>query len=603
MRLERILRGAALLVAIVAFIDPALTRAAQDRPTVVVLQGAPSDRDLAIDVVAALEPTFEVSRIDVPEAAAYVVAGTDLPEGWEPPTDARVFSVTPAVSGAALKILKFSGPLEASLDSIAPLEAEVQVDGPGEREVTVSLIADGVRLTQTTHRLSGVQTRLRVPMTFVPAHTGLVRLRVEASVLNRDAAVADRVIDVHARAWHVLAFDGRPSYASTFVRRALETDPRFKVTTRVVTSRASAIQTNVAPSTLSVPASLAAFDLAFDLIVVGGLDVLGEPDARALQQYLRERRGGVILLPETMEGVVLSQLTGQHTWQDDRRLEDASISPVAAIPTSSGGPTGNNDAWTASEFLWPARWPPLAETLATLTEPARASSPLSAVWQMPVGGGRLAVSSAVDGWRSRAGAATGFSAFWRTTAAALAQATPPAVDVRMNRRLMTPGQWAQVSVTTLPGTLPVAKVTGGSMDTPVRLWPADGPGATPGRDWSGAFRVADLPGRYRLNVTGPAGAQGVTEFLVVAADTSRSGDAPVTAALDRDGLSAIAASTHHGGVVPAEELSQLVAQISEGLPAHLARETWHPMRSIWWLVPFTLCASGEWWLRRNRGER
>jgi hypothetical protein len=444
--------------------------------------------------------------------------------------------------------------------------------------------------------VSGLETRLRVPLTFVPSQTGLVRLRVEAAVLNRDSAMADRVIDVHARAWQVLAFDGRPSYASTFVRRALESDPRFKVTTRVVTSRASAIQTNVAPSTLSDATSLG----AFDLIVVGGIEVLGEPDARALQQYLRDRRGGVILLPETMQGVLLRRLTGQSTWQEDRRLEPAAISPVAAIPTSTSGPTGPNDAWTASEFLWPARWPPLAETLATLTQPARASSPLSAVWHMPVGGGRLAVSSAVDGWRSRAGAATGFSAFWRTTAAALAQATPPAVDIRMDRRLLIPGQWAQVSVTTSPGTTPVAQVNTPSTETPVRLWPSDASGGSTGREWSGAFRAADLPGRYRLKVTGPAGAQGTAEFLVVAADGA---DAPVAAALERDGLSGIAASAHRGSVVPAEQLSQLVAQISEGLPPSDARETWHPMRSIWWLVPFTLCASGEWWLRRNRGER
>ena len=55
---------------------------------------------------------------------------------------------------------------------------------------------------------------------------------------GRESAVADKVLDVHARTWQVLAFDGRTSYAATFVRRALETDPRFNVTTLVVTSRA-----------------------------------------------------------------------------------------------------------------------------------------------------------------------------------------------------------------------------------------------------------------------------------------------------------------------------------------------------------------------------
>jgi hypothetical protein len=30
-------------------------------------------------------------------------------------------------------------------------------------------------------------------------------------------------------------------------------------------------------------------------------------------------------------------------------------------------------------------------------------------------------------------------------------------------------------------------------------------------------------------------------------------------------------------------------------------ETWHPMRSAWWIIPFALALSGEWWLRRRRG--
>jgi hypothetical protein len=580
---ERILRGVALLVAVLAFIDPALTRAAHDRPAVVVLHASPSDRDLAFDVVAALQPVFDVSRVDVPGAAAYVVAGTDLPEDWRPSANARVFAVTPAATAPGLKILEFIAPAEVSLDSIAPLEAEVQVDGTGEREVMVSLIADGVRLSQAPRRLSGTDTRIRAALTFVPSQTGLVRLRIEAALTGRDPVVADRVIDVHARAWQVLAFDGRPSYAATFVRRALELDPRFTVTTRVVTSRASAMQTNAAPSTLTDPGSLA----AFDLIIVGAPEAFGEPEARGLQRYMRERQGAVILLPETMPGILLPRLSGQAAWQEERRIDPVPVRPVAV--------TGS-DAWAAAEFLWPVRWPPLAETLATIAAPSEGSpAPRAAVWQVPIGGGRLVVSSAIDGWRSRAGSSSGFSAFWRWTAAALAQATPPLVDVTMPRRLVMPGQWAHVSVGMFSAGAPVARLTGGSMDAPVRLWPVSSVASGTGREWSGEFRAPDLPGRYRLGVTGGAAPASV-EFLVV-------DDAPIRAAPERDGLAVLASSTHGGRVVSADQLKQLPAQISEVVTAGPAREPWHPMRSVWWLMPFTLCAAGEWWLRRHRGER
>ncbi|HUR20724.1 MAG TPA: hypothetical protein VMZ90_07940 [Vicinamibacterales bacterium] len=600
MTLERILRAVALLIAALAFVDPALTRAAQDRPTVVVLQGAQSDRDLALDVAAALKPTFDVSRADLPGAAAYVVAGTDLPEGWRPPTDAHVFTVIPADTTSAVSILRFNAPAEVSLDSIAPIEVEARIEGSGEREVTISLMADGVRLSQTSHSLAGSDTRVRAPLTFVPSKPGLVRLRVEAAVLGRDPVIADRVLDVHAHAWQVLAFDGRPSYAATFVRRALESDPRFKVTTRVVTSRASAIETNAAPSSLTDSASLA----AFDLIIVGAPEAFGESEARALQRYARERQGAVILLPETKEGVLLPRLSGQGAWHEDRRNNAVKVSPVAA--PSPGG----NEVWTAAEFLWPVRWPPLAETLATLAPPSQASSgPLSAVWQMPLGGGRLAVSSAIDGWRSRAGSAAGFSAFWRATAAAMAQATPELVEVAMERRLLTHGQWAQVSVETFAPGEPAARVTGGSTDALVRLWPGAAAASGSGREWSGAFRAPDLPGRYRLGVTVGAGVSGVVEFLVVDQDGDegpggrKSNDAPVRSALERDGLSELAASAHQGRVVTGDQLRQLPAQISEIVTSSPSREAWHPLRSVWWLLPFTLCAAGEWWLRRHRVER
>jgi hypothetical protein len=219
---------------------------------------------------------------------------------------------------------------------------------------------------------------------------------------------------------------------------------------------------------------------------------------------------------------------------------------------------------------------------------------------MPIGGGRLAVSSATDGWRSRAGAASGFSAFWRATAAALAQATPPRVDVRLRRRLLTAGQWAQVSVQTFGPGEPAARVTGAFTDTAVRLWPADASSDRTGREWSGAFRAPDLPGRYQVTVAGGAGVSGGVEFLVAAQDGA---DAPVGTALDRDGLAALAAPAHHGRVVPAEEVRHLPAHISGSVAPSPARETWHPMRSVWWLMPFTLCAAAEWWLRRHRGER
>jgi len=585
---ERALRAAALFIAVLAVIDPALTRAALDRPVVVVREGAPADHALAMQVSAALAPHFDVSRADVPTAAAYVIAGADLPDDWRPPPDVVVFAVTPAPDVPRLGVLQIEAPSRMSLSSTAPIEAEIQVDGTGDREVTVTLVADDVRVREVTQKVAGQEARVRVPFVFVPSQVGLVRIRIEAAMLGRETVVVDHVLEVTPRVWKVLTFDSRPTYPSTFVRRALETDPRFDVATRVLTSRTSAMQTNPAPSTLSDASALT----GFDLVVVGAPDGFGEMEAGALQRYLRERHGAVVLLPESGQGPVLTQLAGQSIWQDDRRQAPVT---VKAAHTVSG------ESWSAAEFLWPTVVPPLAVPLATIERSQPGLDTRPAVWQMPVGSGRLLVSSAMDGWRSRAGAASGFSAFWRAAAASAADATPPAVDITLTGRLLTPGQWSDVTVALFAVGEPVARMIGGA-DGPraVRLWPVDVPASGTRREWSGAFRAPDTPGRYQLEVANTSGVTTTTGFVVT---DDGGGRAPMRPASRRNGLAELAATSHRGQVVTADQLTSLSSQLSAVVATNPRRESWRPMRSVWWLVPFTLCAAGEWWLRRHRGER
>jgi hypothetical protein len=52
---------------------------------------------------------------------------------------------------------------------------------------------------------------------------------------------------------------------------------------------------------------------------------------------------------------------------------------------------------------------------------------------------------------------------------------------------------------------------------------------------------------------------------------------------------------------PASELERFSQTLGESLQADQRPERWHPMRSMWWLLPFALALSSEWWLRRRRG--
>ena len=581
MRLERALRAGAILIALVAVIDPVWSRAAPVRPRVVVQHAVDADRGLATQVADVLARDFEVSRTDETGASAYVIAGADLPDGWQPPEGAVVFTVAPVAASAGVRILSIDAAPEVSVDSVSTLRAVLDAPGSGDRDVTLTLSVDGVRRQELVAHVTGADTRAVVPLAFVPARLGLARVRVDAQAAGGAAASAEIAIQVTDRIWRVLVFDGRPTYASTFVRRALETDPRFDVVAHSVTSRGMAVRSGAAPASLGGANALS----AFDLVIIGAPETLGAGEAASLDRYLRARHGAVVLLPEGSGGALVPRLTGVAAWRGERRSE--------AVKIAAG-----ENAWTASEFFWPARWPALVTPLATTTGTGNSQAP---VWQIPIGGGRLVVSSAIDGWRSRADAASGYSAFWRLTAATAASATPPLVHVRFDERLVTPGAPVVVDVQTFATTgvgigatgaliAEVVDVTG--VSSPIRLWPGES-----AQRWRGTFRAPDVPGRYRLRVAiTSGGASNTVEFLVDDAARMRS-------ASEGNGLASLAASTHGGATIAAEDLSALPAQLTQALTPTMVPQRWYPMRGVWWLVPFTLAASGEWWLRRRRGLR
>ena len=74
---------------------------------------------------------------------------------------------------------------------------------------------------------------------------------------------ADVLIDVREQRWAILFYDPRPSWMSTFVRRAIARDPRFAVTSRVVTSRNISTDAGQPPASLDDLATLELFDVGW----------------------------------------------------------------------------------------------------------------------------------------------------------------------------------------------------------------------------------------------------------------------------------------------------------------------------------------------------
>ena len=212
---------------------------------------------------------------------------------------------------------------------------------------------------------------------------------------------------------------------STFVRRALETDPRFLVTSRVVTSRDASVDRGAPP-----PGGLDLATLSlFDAVIIGAPDAIAARDVDGLDAFLRHRGGAVVLLmdqaPDARPSARLTDVARWQTAEHDAPRSIRSEGPISPL--------------FASELVWPAELPVGSQALAV--DDAR---PI--VWRTPVGAGRIVVSGALDAWRFRDADAMAFDRFWRSLVADAANATPPMIDVSIAPAIVAPGERTTLSV-------------------------------------------------------------------------------------------------------------------------------------------------------------
>jgi hypothetical protein len=97
---------------------------------------------------------------------------------------------------------------------------------------------------------------------------------------------------------------------------------------------------------------------------------------------------------------------------------------------------------------------------------------------------------------------------------------------------------------------------------------------------------------YRVVAT--AGAARGTASFAVSANASRGHP-------DETDLLAAWIESSDGHTLTRSSIARLPAMLRESLVPEPRAERWYPMRSAWWIVPFALALSGEWWSRRRRG--
>ena len=566
--MTRVLRSVAIAIAIAAFIDPAVSvsGASRARIALVVQQPSSAAADSVRDrLTRDLGASYEIASQITSDAVAAVVVGDRYPDERTP--DALLIAtVTTTDPAPAVRIVHVEAPRDVPPATAIHVDVEVESAGVTGRTTDVTVSIAGLEVGRASHRWTSAAERWHASIDVVPVGDPPFVLRITA-----DQAIADALVDIRHAPFRVEFYDPRPSWATTFVRRALEADARFQVASLSFDSRGISARTGD-----EVPLGDPRID-GFDVLIVGGLEALTSADTRGLDRFMRERGGAVVVVPDqrTTAGPARDLIAGADIVE---RLLEQPATLAVARPAAS---------LQASELLVLPALPPGSDVIARV--PGGDAVPV--IVSMARGDGRLLLSGAMDAWRFRAAGNNAFDRFWQSTIAGLALAVPPPIEISFVPPLLRPGEQGEVMARVRSRDVTEVRA---SLDgnQPIRLIPEPETGVYRGR-----FTAKSAPGRSTLEVHAD-GRQSLSasRTLLVQADVQRARhtDGPALSMLS---------SSHHGiDVTPGHlaDLEGFLRAIVSSPPRPLVR---HPMRSVWWILPFAFCLSAEWWLRRRRGLR
>ncbi|MCL4845960.1 MAG: hypothetical protein KJ066_05455 [Acidobacteria bacterium] len=603
MTLAPALRLTAWGLALLALWNPAVSVASRVPVRIAVVESADLDwagrggaHDAAADVVgsrlrAALGEAVEVIQGPASGASHYVFVGDTWPEGdfWPDRVSASLV-VPPAAAAAGDPAVRVAAPLRMPVvGSPVSLAARVRRDAAA---YPVSLVVreSGVEIARQGLEppASPIETHV---ITVLPVRPGVATWSVTLEGMGDDASEAGEppaLVDVvvSQRRPRVLVYEPRPSWATTFVRRALEDGGRVDVEAATRVSRGIHVARGDTRVTLADTATLA----AFEAVVVGAPDLLAGPEVAGLERFARHRGGAVFVVLDEAAGGAWRRWIGAG---DGRRREWSTPRP---------------GRWTGRPGVVDGEVPPLVVSdVVDLDPEGRATSlvevvdggrvvPLLASW--PLGTGRVVISTALDAWRYREPSRSRFSDVWGDIVEQIAADAPAAVALRVDRPAVATGERIAFEAVVRAdvwlaggGRRLSASTTGGGAGTPapVSIWPV-----APGR-WRGEWAAPDEAGDHVLSVR--------------LADASVEGSVPVAVRSSGAGSrrspddAARLAAAHEGVVVDAHDLGPLTTRLAAlAASAAVTRDLpFHPARRAWWLALFAACAGGEWWLRRRRG--
>jgi hypothetical protein len=554
-----VVRTVAVLIALAGVVDPALTRARTSTPAVALVHDDAPEHVAAAASIRARLTARGAQVVDAagPHDAARVVIGAPPVGGASGDIPTFLFAPSP------VSVTDVGIPSRVRLTSRVPVRISLAAAEGGTARV--ELLDEGRAVAHDTVALTAGGGVVR-ELSWAPSALGIHALTVRVSAGSAPPRRVTRAVLVDSTRWRVLAYDARPSWNATFVRRALERDGRFDVRSRVVATRTP--QTVVARATPRAPVSLGSLDpRTVDVVVIGAPEALPAADVSALRRLVSEQGVAAVLLPDEATPAVTNWL-GTSPWRTTPRREAVALPGVGASDTTA--------TLRALVVAAPVSLPAGSDALVRY-----ATQPV--VWRQPIGVGEVVVNGALDAWRFREPAQSAFDTFWRDVVATEAARRAPTVSAWPEALSLATGKRPRLRITA--PSAPTARwraQRGADISLPVT--PTSDPSS-----WS-LLPPADT-GRGTL-VIAAAGDSVVVPWVVTP-------DAAAATDLDPP-FAAAWANTLGGAVVRTPDA--LVTAVMSAAQAHPEPLPWHPMRSPWWMLPFALAVGGEWWLRRRAGH-
>lgn len=682
------LRSVAIAIVLAGIIDPSFMRERVTKPVVALLDaGETRSGNAAIGnetssgemsnktldkAVARLKEGLADKALVVPgptaDADAQIVLGPVLPFGLTdsmPPTfimgsagagGVRVESISlatvvPLGTSAKLKLLLATTGQEADAapTSTTGVSAELEL-----RE-------SGILLDKHSTVLQAGQ-RTSAALRYTPSSPGVHQL--ELTVVNgSDSLRFTRSILAEARTWRIHFHDVRPSWLSTFVRRSVERDPRFRVSSRVVTS------TNISRHSSDAAASLAAvasMETPPDVLVIGAPEALDRSEVAQLERMLSTGGMSIVLLPDHAipMGAPVEALwrpassAAPRDWRLLPPLPNSApykVYPASLLQALSQASAGSDSSTRLSGSVpslmaleagvlraMPADVEPLAYAAAAGMGANSAKAIGTAftnpvIWRLPSGRGELLMSTAFDAWKYRDRQSDGsHNAGMASATGAGETSVEPAFELVWRNLLAAAAQrrWVPLSVSTPGGSEAGGSETGGPeagtslplarrgvvvrsstvSHLPSVFFIADPeasqlPSGSGGNGEAARLLPTILPDFWRAVWPSRSGSHQLTPFgssgIVQATAGSDTIRVPVLAdqgeAYAPDEQLARWARSTGGRLVSPNATDSLAALISAAVGSRHHTSPWHPMRSPWWILALAAALGGEWWLRRRQG--